>query len=154
LPYRLGPSAIGMRYNPYGATLEANAGNRRVAFARQDPRQRGLFGAAFALGYYARAAAAGVEAVCLGAITPPFGLVFRRTDYPQPWFDEQHSANDIAAPVYPLHHLIMAIASAARATVRAAQSTDEKRALGLCYQKAGEEPVLWVANLTAIPQEI
>ena len=55
-----GPSAMGMRYNPYGKTTDANPANIRTAFAHQDPRQRALFGAAFAVGYMARAAAAGI----------------------------------------------------------------------------------------------
>ena len=95
LPYRLGPSAMGMRYNPYGKTTDANQANIRTAFAHQEPRQRGLFGAAFALGYMARATAAGIERVCFGALTGPFGLVYRKTDYPQPWFDAQ-ALSDLA----------------------------------------------------------
>ena len=78
-----------------------------MAFARQDPRQRGLFGAAFALGYLARATAAGIDTVCFGAPTGPFGLIHRKTDYPQPWFDDQAKPS-----VYPLYHPLMAIAAA------------------------------------------
>jgi hypothetical protein len=149
LPYRLGPSAIGMRYNPYGKTTEANGANVRVAFAHQDPRQRGLFGAAFALGYVARAAAAGLDAICLGAPTGPFGLVYRKTDYPQPWFDEQ-----AAAPVYPIYHPLQALMAAAGSPLRPVRSSDEQRVLGLCYQRTGEASALWLANLTPAPQTV
>jgi hypothetical protein len=152
LPYRLGPSAIGMRYNPYGKTVEANAANIRTAFAHQDPRQRALFGAAFALGYLARAAEAGLEMVCLGAPTGPFGLVYRKTAYPQPWFDDEAFPSPAAAPVYPLYHPLMAAAAAKGAQVLPVRSSDEKRVLGLCYEHASKGRVLWLANLTAEPQ--
>jgi hypothetical protein len=46
-PYWIGPSAIGMRFNPYGAATAANPGNLRIAMASLDPRQRGLFKAAW-----------------------------------------------------------------------------------------------------------
>src|SRR5262249_22128347 len=154
LPYRLGPSAIGMRYNPYGKTVEANAANVRTAFAHQDPRQRALFGAAFAGGYLARAAEAGIEMVCLGAPTGPFGLVYRKTGYPQPWFDAETLSAPAAAPVYPLYHPVMAVAAAKGAQVLPVRSSDEKRVLGLCYEHAGEGRVLWLANLTAEPQAL
>jgi len=44
-PYRVGPSAIGMRYNPYGPSTFDNQNNIRMAFNQQDPRHRGLAGA-------------------------------------------------------------------------------------------------------------
>ncbi len=154
LPYRLGPSAMGMRYNPYGKTTDANSANIRTAFAHQDPRQRGLFGAAFAVGYMARAAAAGIERVCFGAPTGPFGLVYRKTDYPQPWFDAQALSDPAAAPVYPLYHPLMAIAAARDAAVLPVRSSDEKRVLGLCYRRAGGEQILWLTNLTPEPQAL
>jgi D-apionolactonase len=154
LPYRLGPSAMGMRYNPYGKTTDANQANLRTAFAHQDPRQRGLFGAAFAVGYIARAAAAGIEPVCFAAPTGPFGLIYRKTDYPQPWFDAQALAGPAAAPVYPLFHPLMAIAAANDAAVLPVRSSDEKRVLGLCYRRADGEQILWLANLTPEPQTL
>jgi hypothetical protein len=57
-PYRIGPSMLGMHDNPYGAAPMPNPENRRIAMALSDPRQRGLFGAAWNLGYAARMAAA------------------------------------------------------------------------------------------------
>lgn len=149
LPYRLGPSAIGMRYNPYGKTTEANGANVRIAFARQDPRQRGLFGAAFALGYFCRAVEAGIDSVCLGAPTGPFGLIHRRGEYSQPWFDAQS-----APAVYPLFHPIMALARANGAPTFAVKSSDPKRVLGLAYESGKQRRLLWLANLTADPQTV
>ena len=76
-----------------------------------------------------------IERVCFGAPTGPFGLVYRKTDYPQPWFDAQEFAGPAAAPVYPLYHPLMAIAAARDAEVLPVRSSDEKRALGLCYRR-------------------
>ena len=55
--------------------------NERVCLADMDPRQRGLFGAAWTLGYVAAFARGGVEAVHLGAATGPAGMIYRPTDY-------------------------------------------------------------------------
>ena len=49
-PFHVGPSAIGLRMNPYGEAPMANPGNIRQAMNGMDPRQRGQFGAAWSLG--------------------------------------------------------------------------------------------------------
>ncbi len=72
--YRIGPSAIGARDNPYGREALDNPDHQRVCLTDQDPRQRGLFNAAWTLGYFAACAYAGVRAVALGASTGPFGV--------------------------------------------------------------------------------
>lgn len=74
-PYRLGPSTIGMRQNPYGSRTMPNPERRRIPMAAEDPRQDGLFAAAWMIGYAARVAAAGLEALTVGAPTGPFGLI-------------------------------------------------------------------------------
>ena len=43
-PYRIGPSAIASRHNPYGKGTLDNPTNGRVCLTDKDPRQRGLFG--------------------------------------------------------------------------------------------------------------
>ena len=55
-PYRIGPSGIGLRINPAGSTTAANPQAIRLAMATADPRQDGLFGAAWTLGYAVEAA--------------------------------------------------------------------------------------------------
>ena len=52
-----------------------NPGNIRQAMNRIDPRQRGLFAAAWALGYLAHMARGGAAAVTLGGGVGEFGLV-------------------------------------------------------------------------------
>jgi hypothetical protein len=73
-PLHLGLVGIGMRSNPYGASTAANPDGRRVAMALADPRQRGLFAAAFAVGAMAAAARAGVASLSLGMGDGPLGL--------------------------------------------------------------------------------
>ena len=65
-PYAVGPSAIGMRDNPYGAAVADNPDDRRQAMNRNDPRQRGLLGAAWNLGYFAHFAYGGAAAIARG----------------------------------------------------------------------------------------
>ncbi len=73
-PIRIGPSTIGARNSPLGRQPKTD-GTRRVTLARQDPRCRGLFGAAWVLGYIAQSAKAGVEALTLMSFTGESGVV-------------------------------------------------------------------------------
>ena len=117
-PHRVGPSAIGARDNPHGATYTPNPDNVRVCLAKMDPRMRGLFGAAWITGYVATLARSGVQAITLGAPTGPLGFIFRPTDYAQPWFDEAD------ARVYPAYHAVSGLARARGARLVAATSSD------------------------------
>ena len=147
-PYRIAPSAIGMRFNPYGPDVHQNADNGRYSFNRQDPRHRALLGAAFTLGYAARVAPLGIEALALGAPSGALGMVYRRTEHPQPWFD------DLEGPaVPPLYHIVAALAAAKGAAVRSATSGDATRVLGLAYKNGGGT-LLWLANLTPETQAV
>ena len=65
--HRIGPSSLAMRSNPYGAALVANPDLRRVALAGEDPRQHGLFAAAWTIGYAAALALEGTEMLALHA---------------------------------------------------------------------------------------
>ncbi len=147
-PYRIAPSAIGMRANPYGPDVHQNSDNGRHSFNRQDPRHRALLGAAFTLGYAARVAPLGLEALALGAPSGALGMVYRRTEHPQPWFD------DLEGPaVMPLYHVVSALAAAKGAAVRTVTSSDATRVLGLAYGEGGGT-LLWLANLTPEEQAV
>jgi D-apionolactonase len=74
-PYRVGPSTLAMRQNPYGSRTMDNPDGHRIAMANRDPRHNGLFGAAFAAGYAAGFAPARLEQLTLSALTGPFGLI-------------------------------------------------------------------------------
>ena len=147
-PYRIAPSAIGMRFNPYGPDVHQNGDNGRYSFNRQDPRHRALLGSAFTLGYACRVAPLGLEALALGQPSGALGMVYRRTEHPQPWFD------DLDGPaVMPLYHIVAALAAAKGAAVRAVSSGDPTQVLGLAY-KTGGGTLLWLANLTPAPQAV
>jgi len=145
--YCVGPSSIPARLNPYGSSTASNPGNGRVCLADMDPRQRGLYGAAWTLGYVAALAPGGLAAITLGAATGPAGMIYRRANYAQPYFD------DVGAPaVYPLYHVIAGLAAASGSKLIATQSAAPGKIAALAYRgKAG--PTLWLANLTGETQK-
>jgi hypothetical protein len=73
--YRIGPSTIGMRQNPYGSRTLENPRRERICMAAEDPRQDGLFAAAWMIGYAAAIAPATVELLVPAAFTGPRGLL-------------------------------------------------------------------------------
>jgi hypothetical protein len=146
-PYWVGPSSIAARDNPYGAATAANPDNQRICLADRDPRHRGLFGAAWTLGYIAAFARGGVEAVSLAAATGPRGLLYRPTDTPQPYFD------DVKRGFYPLYHVIAGLAGAAGKKQIAADSALPTKVASVAYRDTAG-PVVWLANLTGEKQAV
>jgi hypothetical protein len=146
-PYAVGPSCIGARDNPYGAAATPNPAGGRVALAYMDPRQRGLLGAAWNLGYVAHMARGEVDAVALSAPVGEFGLVYARMDFPQPWFDEQGQG------VYPAYHVIRGMAAAAGAVRLETTPSDGASVQSVAYRSGGDT-VLWLANLTSLAQSV
>ncbi|TAX69633.1 hypothetical protein ELI03_26670 (plasmid) [Rhizobium leguminosarum] len=74
-PYRIGPSTIPMRQNPYGSRTMDNPSGARIPMADRDPRHYARFGEAFALGYAIRVLGADLECLTLSALSGPFGLI-------------------------------------------------------------------------------
>ncbi|MBY2937025.1 hypothetical protein [Rhizobium leguminosarum] len=74
-PYRIGPSTIPMRQNPYGSRTMDNPSGARIPMADRDPRHNARFGEAFALGYAIRVLGADLECLTLSALSGPFGLI-------------------------------------------------------------------------------
>ena len=100
--------AIPARDNPYGAR---RLQSRRwpVCLADMDPRQRGLFAAAWTLVSLRHLPKACRLVGWVGAVTGPQGMIYRKTDYAQPGFDGGKAA------VYPLYHVVAGLAPAAGA---------------------------------------
>ena len=73
--YRIGPSTIAMRQNPYGSATKDNPRLGRIPMANVDPRHNAQFGAAFAAAYAATTAAARVDVLTLATLAGPFGLL-------------------------------------------------------------------------------
>ena len=139
-PYAVGPSAIGMRDNPYGRTTTPNPDNIRQAMNRNDPRQRGLLGAAWCLGYFGHFAAGGARQIALGGAVGPFGLLHAPADFPQPWFDK-------AGGLFPVYHVLRGLARLRGAPMRALSVSAPREVQG--FAAANE---LWLANLTGEPR--
>ena len=147
-PHRVGPSAIGCRDNPHGATFTPNPKNERVCLARMDPRQRALFGAAWVLGYIATLARTQIEAIAVGAPTGPLGVIYRKTDTRQPYYDDPGGA-----AVYPAFHVVTGLTRASGHRIVAAISSDEALIKCLAYKVKGAT-ILWIANVTAAEQPV
>ncbi|HEY2976432.1 MAG TPA: hypothetical protein VGJ35_00565 [Burkholderiaceae bacterium] len=147
--YRVGPSAIGCRDNPHGATFTPNPDNLRVCLAKMDPRMRGLFGAAWTLGYIATLARTGIDALTIGAPTGPLGIIHRKAEYAQPYYD-----NLTGPSVYPLFHVISGISRGAGAKLVDAASSDSQKVQCLAYRAKQGGTTLWLANLSAETQKV
>ena len=143
ISYRIGPSQLGCRENPYGKATTPNPHNGRVCLSRIDPRQRGLFNAAWSLAYMAACAGGKVDVVALGSTTGPFGHIHRRTDFTQPYFD------DLDRPaVYPSFHVLAGLARAAGKPLLSTAVSQQGRLAALAFRADGKTQ-LWLANLTA-----
>lgn len=135
-PYRIGPSTIAMRHNPYGARTMPNPHRRRMAMAAADPRHFGLFGAAWMTGYAVRIADAEIEALTVAAVTGPLGLVTE------------------GGSVVPAFHVAKALASLAGFERVPCRSSHPDEVLALAARSPRGETIMLVANLTARPRTI
>ncbi|RWM24024.1 MAG: hypothetical protein EOR73_01785 [Mesorhizobium sp.] len=136
-PYRIGPSTIAMRQNPYGGATKANPHRQRIAMADRDPRHAGLFAAAWTIGYAARVAPAGLEMLTLSGFAGPFGVLAASGEpvgegEPRPIFQAVRGLCELAG-----HRHV------------AARTSDETRVLTLAARSPSGKTVMWLANLTA-----
>ena len=139
-PFVVGPSAIGMRDNPYGAEVAVNPRDIRQAMNRNDPRQRGLLGAAFDVGYFAHMAYGGASAIALGGLAGPFGVVPEKTPWGQPYFDE-------AGGVFQVFHVRRALAALSGGTLHEVRISSPRAVQAIAARTARGVELL-VANLT------
>jgi D-apionolactonase len=146
--HAIGPSGIGCRDNPHGATWTPNPDNRRVCLTKLEPRQRGLFAAAWTLGYLATLARTGAKAIAFGAPTGPLGIIYRKANHKQPWYDQ------LGGPaVFPAFHVISGVTRGAGQKLVDAKSSDPAKVCTLAY-KGKKGTTLWLANLTAENQTV
>lgn len=141
-PYRIGPSTIAMRQNPYGSATKDNPGLKRIAMANVDPRHNGLFGAAWTIAYMATVAPAGLDVLTLSTLAGPFGLIAG-----------QGEPVKEGSP-RPLFEAVKAIGTLAGAACRRVTSSDETRIRGFAAEVDGGTLVLWLANITPSPQRV
>jgi D-apionolactonase len=145
-PYHVGPSAMGLRMNPYGEAPMANPRNIRQAMNGMDPRQRGLFGAAWSVGFVSRFAKGGASAITLGGVVGELGILYAKASYPQPWFDDNEG-------VYPIYHAVKGLAAMRGRPLIDLVITKarEIQAVATAHQ-AGVE--MWITNLTGEQKNI
>jgi hypothetical protein len=136
-PYRIGPSTIAMRQNPYGAATKANPDLGRLPMANVDPRHNAQFGAAWTLAYAATVASAGLEVLTLSTLAGPFGLV---AGPGEPMAEGR---------LRPLAHIITALAVLSGQTLCAVESSRPDAVLGLAT-----DTVLLLANITPAEQTV
>ncbi len=146
LPIVVGPSAVGLRMNPYGAGPLPNPENKRQAMAWNDPRQRSALGAVWALTHYARLAQAGIEAVAYGATTGPFGVVHTAQPWPTPGYEREGTA-------YPIFHVLRQLASWRGHSLRRLTVSAPEAVEGVAVDR-GACTELLLANLTAQVQRV
>ena len=142
-PWAVGPSAIGVRDNPYGASAKDNPNNIRQAMNRNDPRQRGLLGAAWALGYIADFARGGAAGIALGAPTGPFGVLSSPTDDPEPWYDGDGG-------LYPVFHILRGLARQRDEPILSLNLRPADPVTGLAL-RVSDATEVWLANAGADP---
>jgi hypothetical protein len=139
-PYHVGPSSIGLRMNPYGEAPKANPDNIRQAMNGMDPRQRGLFAAAWSLGFVTRFTNGGASAITIGGGVGEFGIAYAKMSYRQPWFDENGG-------VYPVYHVFKGLA-ALRGKPLIDLTVSTPREIQAIAAATDDGVEVWIANLT------
>lgn len=135
--YRIGPSTIAMRQNPYGSATKDNPAGRRIAMADRDPRHMGLFAAAWSIGYAAAVASTGLDQLILSGFAGPFGVLAAEGE------------PVLAGQLRPVFHVIEGLARMAGSTSVEARLGAGDRVAALAARSADGRLELWLANLTA-----
>jgi hypothetical protein len=146
LPHRLVAAQIGLEIGP--GEPAANPDNLRVAMARLDPRQRGLFGAAWTLGALAELAAGGAATVTPAALAGEFGILHAPMPWRQPWFDGRGGTQ-----LFPVYHVIAGMAQGAGRRMIAVSASERHRIASLAHETP-DGSRLWLANLTDATQVV
>lgn len=136
-PYRIGPSAIAMRQNPYGSATKENPAGLRIPMANTDPRHNGQFGAAFALAYAATVAPGALEVLTLSTLSGPFGLLAG---------DGEPTAR---GELRPLAHVLARLGALSHRSLHAVETSRPDAIVGL----ASSERLL-LANITSAAQSL
>ncbi|MBC8718303.1 hypothetical protein [Ochrobactrum sp. Marseille-Q0166] len=136
-PYRIGPSTIPMRQNPYGSRTMENPNGKRIAMANRDPRHNGKFAESFAMAYAISVLNAGLESLTLSALTGPFGLLAGENE-PTAKGDKR-----------PLFNAVKVLAQLAGKNFRLCQSSRPSGVLAVAV-----EDLVWLVNITSHEQDV
>jgi hypothetical protein len=88
--------------------------------AGADPRQRGLFAAAWAVGAVAATEGNSVSSLALSAFVGPFGMIHRREQWVQPIY--QDGGTDLVYPIFHVVRFLSAMGGAARLSLPALEN--------------------------------
>ncbi len=113
----VGPQTLRMRFNPEQVT-QGPTRDEGVP-PDIDPRQRGLFGAAWLVGHVAGLLHERVDRVAFFEPIGPRGVIYREAGFSQPWFDELQTCELQTPAAYPL---FVVLESLMRAQDRAAKA--------------------------------
>ncbi|PKA44604.1 hypothetical protein N2599_21445 (plasmid) [Rhizobium sullae] len=141
IPYRIGPSTIPMRQNPYGSRTMDNPAGSRIPMANTDPRHNGLFGEAFAMAYAIQLLGAHLECLTLSALTGSFGLIAGR---------DEPVADGGKRPVF---NTVKSLAALAGSKWQACASSAPSGVLAFIAEPASAK-ILHLVNITAEEQQI
>ncbi|MCR6497612.1 hypothetical protein MUO32_01080 [Shinella sp. CPCC 101442] len=136
-PYRIGPSTLAMRQNPYGSATKENSAGARIPMANIDPRHNGAFGAAWTLAYAATVVGAGLEVLTLSTLAGSFGLVAGEGEA------------TAQGALRPLAHVLESLGALTGQDVYSVETSRPNAVLGL----ASTERLL-MANITAEMQRV
>lgn len=136
-PYRIGPSTIPMRQNPYGSRTMENPNGKRIAMANRDPRHNGKFAESFAMAYAISVLDAGLDSLTLSALTGPFGLIAGEGE------------PTAAGHARPLFSTVKALAELAGKSWKQCQSSRPSEILAMAV-----EDKVWLINITPYEQEV
>ncbi len=137
--YRIGPSTIGMRHNPYGARVTENPANRRVTMTDSDPRQASLFAAAWMIGYAAATAEAALQTLTVGNLTGRLGLA------------RAHASGELVH--HPAFYIARGLAELGGNSRYECHSSRPASVAAVAGVDRSGRRVLWLANLTDQEQE-
>jgi hypothetical protein len=113
-----------------------------------DPRQRGLFSAAWTLGYVSTLVQAGVARISMAAPTGPLGMIYtHQADFKQPWFDDLPSALAQQA-VFPVFHTMVSLHCASAHPLLKLVCSDATRISSLGWSNSKGKTLL-IANMSA-----
>ena len=128
--YRLGPTTIAMRQNPYGSRTFPNPNGERICMTHDDPRHREQFGAAWAIGYGARVSVADITRWVPAGVIGARGIV-----------DAENSN------LLPIGEVVKVFSEMARKPVLPCRVDDPKQVAAIAVKDGALVRVL-MANLT------
>lgn len=144
-PLVVSPVTLKMRFHP-NATVEAIRAPLGHRESRVDSRQMSLFNAAWTLGCIAAHAEAGVNSLTLFETHGPCGVL--GPNGTPDWFPVRDPAL-----VYPVYHVLAALAPFAGARTRGVNASEALTVAGLWTESEGKQG-LHLANLTAAPVRV